>query len=686
MKTKSDLILRLRYLLISCLLGLNVKEEQLLYPRRIMRTRRYDPALVGDASSSSEECSMRFSPTIKPRKEAGTSSNPLSELGTLKEQLTLIETEYSFVCLLTEADVFDELKNIGCKSQIFLKPYECLSEVVKAGGQKLIIIVSQSLSKHFVPLIHDLIQVIYIYIQHKFDSYYANEDDNYVNDKRYPKVRASFIEQTMFISKLNDDIKQLCNIPLREPLLDDISQINTTIDFYIISKNSSSLKSLTDEEKKFVSFQLIIKTILESGSVNPLNSLPTASELCRNFPKESEDKVLEELIDKLYQKYIPEKAIHFYLSDTLVKKKLNICLRSKNIQTICKSWFFIRDLLKQLPGVKKPIIVYRGHYLTCDAVQRLKKNVGNFITFTKFLTMSTSNIRAIRRSEVDRSHTELQSVVYQLEISDGSTNPRFSMIKETYEETIFLFAAGNVFCIESVEQLANQGWCCKLSINSNDESILSRMFQHYETEIGTSLTYLSLGVYLNEIGEEALARQYYEILLAVTTDSDVTSCIQNNLAIICERRKNLKNARDLWNLAAKVQKMDALKIAIPVVEKKSDVIMAQPVPNTSTVINFYNLACVYQQAGSFDKALELCTQALTSSTIESDSADITLVYSAMGSVYFSQKKYGDALKYFEMALDNALIRLLPTDSQIDQYLNNVRLLKNIINEIEPSDM
>ena len=238
------------------------------------------------------------------------------------------------------------------------------------------------------------------------------------------------------------------------------------------------------------------------------------------------------------------------------------------------------------------------------------------------------------------------------------------------------------FCIDSVEKLNDQVWCCKLYIDSDNESVLTRMFQHYEAEIGTPLTYLSLGIYLNALGKEDLARQYYEALLAVAEDPDITSSIHNNLAVIFEQKDDLISARKYWELASKTEKVDTLKMSTSLSEQNTDVIMADPVPRTSPVINYYNLACVYQQAGYFDEALEECEKALKLATNTSDSANVALVHSAMGSVYFSQKRYEDALKSFEFALEIALIHLPPTDPLIDQYLNNIRLLKNRITEKE----
>ncbi|CAF1199593.1 unnamed protein product [Adineta steineri] len=254
------------------------------------------------------------------------------------------------------------------------------------------------------------------------------------------------------------------------------------------------------------------------------------------------------------------------------------------------------------------------------------------------------------------------------------------MIKQSYEELIFLFAAGNVFRIESVEKLNDQVWYCKLCINSNDESELAKMFQHYETEIGTSLTYLSLGVYLNKIGRKDMAVQYYKTLLAVETDFGIISSIHNNLATIDGNGKYFVNAQDYWNQASNIHKVDTSKTYTPSLKQKAQVIMADLVTDTSPIINYYNLACIYRVTGRFDEALNACDQALSLKTAAFDPINISRVHSARGSVYFSQENYEDALKSYRMALDIALLHLSTADALIDQYLNNVRLLNNKINE------
>lgn len=626
------------------------------------------------AEDSDKHTPSRTLTTTQEEKVIETPSGPLSRLNTLKHQISVIDNGYSLVCLLSEADSFPELKDIGCNVQTYHKSYECVSYLATSIEQKLIVIVSQSLATNFIPIIHDFIQVMYIYVLHKYDSLCTSGDENFINNKQYPKVRASSIEQNMLISKINDDLKQLSNTRVRLP---DFPRGSIKNNFYTMSKQSSS-KSLSAEEKHFVSYQLIIKTILESGNANPLNKITTALQL--------DPVLIPEINDEFKRKYVSEKAIHFYTNNTSLKTELDTCFREENIEKICKLWFFIHDLLKRLPAGKKKMTVYRGQCITKDAIKQLNDNVNSFVTFTTFFTMSTSSIHAIYRTEEDCSNPELSWMIFQLDIDDESTSTRFCMLEQSYEETIFLFAAGNVFFIESIGKSADHIWLCKLSINSNHESVLNGIFQHYEKEIGTALTYLSLGAFLDETGKDDLARRYYKILLELSTDSNSTCCINNNLAIIYEHRKDLTNAQICWDLAAKGKNYETRSSSVTPKKQNSDIIIAHPVPGTSPIISYYNLACAYQQQGRFDEALEVCKQALELSKTVPESRDSALVHSAIGSIYFRQQKYPDALISFQEALGNALNHRLPTDPLIDQYLNNIRILKTKLDGKESSEM
>ncbi|CAF3304893.1 unnamed protein product [Rotaria sp. Silwood2] len=595
--------------------------------------------------------------------------------------VTTIRPEYTLIYLLDDLHTFDKSNYIEYKSQFFTNPYECLSKVVEAVGDKLTIIVSQSISKHLVPLIHDLIQVIYIYILHTFGNYHENEDDNYVNDKRYPKVRGSFIEQNMLWTKMNADLSALRDIYHQSWSFDNNFTTEINFDFYLIRKHPSSLKGLADQEQDFVFLKLLIEAILESDITNPFTDVNKSSKLYQISSSQIKNKLSQSTFNEFRKQYMPSKAINFYLTNTSLREDLNIYISNKDIEKICEWWFFIHDLFKQLPDSKKPIIVYHGEDLMNDEIQQIKDNVGGFMVSKNFFSMSTSNARAMSYSGKLRFDPHREYVLFQLKISDCSTRTKFSMLEQSSEETLFLFAASNVFRIESIEKINDKFWYCKLFINKENEEELTQAFQHYETEIGIPLTYLSLGTYLNEIGKPDLARKYYGILLQVSNDPDVISSIQNNLAIISNDENESTIAVGHLADALKAQKIDKLKVSTvcsSTVQSTSDIILATPVSGTSQIISCYNLACAYRINGNFNAALEECDTALNLTTNMHDSADIVLVYAAKGSVYYSQQNYADALKFFKMALDIALLHLPTTDPLIDQYLNNVRILTNII--------
>ncbi|CAF0771960.1 unnamed protein product [Adineta steineri] len=424
-----------------------------------------------------------------------------------------------------------------------------------------------------------------------------------------------------------------------------------------------------------------MKTILQFDNTNPLTDIASLVQLHQNSTNETDGIFPSNGDYEFYQKYVLNKTIDYYLTNASLKDELNMCFGSKNIQKICKLWLFIHDLLKQLPGSKKPVTLYRGQYLATQEIQEIRNNTGGFMQYFKFFSMSTSNILAICRREEDYLHLHPESVLFQLKINDSYTNTRFGLVTQTNEEKTFLFAPGSIFRIESVEKLSDHTWCCKLCLSNADENKLTSTFQHYEKEIGTALTFLSLGIYLSEIGQVDEAITYFQTLLSVSKDPDITSAILNNLAIISTCKDDPAVARSQLEQALKLQTSDThttSTVTLLSPKKTLDMMLAQPIPSTLPIINYYNLACIHRDLERFDEALKECEKALKSTKTEINSTHTALVYGAMGSVYYAREDHGNALKYFRMALDVALIHLPSTDPLIYQYLNNIRILSNNI--------
>ncbi|CAF4047910.1 unnamed protein product [Adineta steineri] len=172
----------------------------------------------------------------------------------------------------------------------------------------------------------------------------------------------------------------------------------------------------------------------------------------------------------------------------------------------------------------------------------------------------------------------------------------------------------------------------------------------------------------------------YHETLTFSTNEPPSTLETEYSSTIDGHEKYFESAQNYWDQASNIQKVDTSKTYTPQLEQKVEVIMADLVPDTSPIINCYNLACVYRVTGRFDEALNACEQALSLTAAASDSINIARVHSARGSIYFSQEKYEDALKSYRMALNIALVHLSTADPLIDQYLNNVRLLNNKINE------
>ena len=603
------------------------------------------------------ETAVHTSATLSPRSSPTGKSPSVSSL------------EYSFI-YLTDVRISDELKHTKYKPQFFSEPLECSSALISAVGQRLIIIVSQSLSEEFIPLVHDLVQVIYIYILHKYDSYRENEDDSYINDKRYPKIRGSFIEHAMLMATLNSDLKQLSNMCAESSCLCS----DTSFNFYLISQYPPSLKSLADEEYDFVLSQLVLNTILKCDVRNSLTDIVMST-------NQDGGKRLWNRHREFHQKYVPEKAINYYLTEVSLQNELTTSFHTKNLQKIYEWWYFIHDLLKQLRGGKKSITLHHGQFLMADKIEEIKAHVGGFLVSSSFISMSTSNARQMCYSRNKSSHSHLEHVFFQFTIKSRSTQTRFSMVAHSKEEETYLFAPGSIFRIESIEKISNQSWLCKLHISNEDEIELAQTFQRYAVETGTELTYLSFGKYLQKMGQAALGIEYLEDLRRACSDPDTISTIRNNILIISNdemvpaaAKNNLGGVAESPTLNTQEESV----INVPLLTPTVDIVLANPVYESSPIMNHYNLACAYRQAQNYEQALKECNEAINLNTSTSDSGHTALLYGAMASVYYSQKNYADALKYFKMASDKASLYFPSTDSLVYQYQNNVKILNSNI--------
>lgn len=605
--------------------------------------------------TTAQETAVRQSATLFPQPS------------TLGKPPSVSSLEYSFIYLLTDVHMSEELKHTKYKSEFFSEPVECLSTIIRAAGERLIIIVSQSLSEELIPFVHDLMQVIYIYILHKYDSYRENEEESYVYDKRYRKIRGSFIEHAMLTATLDSDLKYLSNMCAESSRL----RIDTSFPFYLISKYPGSLKSLLGEEYNFVLLQLVVHTILKCDESDSLTDLVTSS-------NQEDGEPLWNKHNEFHKKYVPEKAMNYYLRDVSLQNELNTSFRTENLQKICEWWYFIHGLLKQLRGGKISITLYHGQYLVADKVQEIKDNAEGFMVSSGFISMSTSNIRHMCHSRNNSSHSHVEYVFFQLKINNCSTKTRFAMVADSKGKKTYLFAPGSIFRIESIEKLNNQSWLCKLNISSEDEMELAQTFQHYAAETGTELTYLSLGRYLKEMGQADLAIKYLENLYRACKDPDTISAIRNSILMIHSDKKESSAAKEHLKGVAETQTLHTTEepaVNVPLLTPAADIVLANPVYESSAIMSHYNLACDCRQNQNYEQALKECNEAIKLNTSTSDSGRTALLYGALASVYYCQKNHTDALKYFEMALHKASLYFPSTDPLVYQYQNNVQILK-----------
>ncbi|CAF0921057.1 unnamed protein product [Didymodactylos carnosus] len=264
------------------------------------------------------------------------------------------------------------------------------------------------------------------------------------------------------------------------------------------------------------------------------------------------DPTVFENTNDFEDRYTPDHVIDFFQTRSTaffginesIKDSLNDALRNEHIPTICAFWFLIHDLFNQLlgPSLKHPTPVFHGQYMTGDELFMLETNIGAFISFKTFFSTSTSSVCALRHVGNGQRLPDLEAVLFEIKFNESNTRKRFAKTVWGQQADILLFSPATIFRLDSVEKLNEQLWHCTLSISGEYEDKVGEICKDFENEIGVPVTFLSLGIYLSELGQGKKAANYYETLLMITTSSETKTAIHNNLAIVYEQLKDFHRA------------------------------------------------------------------------------------------------------------------------------------------------
>ncbi|CAF4560881.1 unnamed protein product [Didymodactylos carnosus] len=219
-----------------------------------------------------------------------------------------------------------------------------------------------------------------------------------------------------------------------------------------VEAKNKSIRDLSKENCTFFWFQLLIETLLRMPQTSSAKS--DLLDLCRQHYDGNDEELSK--INEFERCYCCEQAIWWYTRDSFLYRQLNKAFRTENIDIIFKFRFFIIDLNKQLYAMHNnylellrtyfnKLTVYRGQAIPTEELERLKYNIGGFISMNTFLSTTTDREIALIYAGNGSDRPTHESVLFEITIDLNalSTDKPFVNIKDlryfngTIQQTAF---------------------------------------------------------------------------------------------------------------------------------------------------------------------------------------------------------------------------------------------------------
>ncbi|CAF0850500.1 unnamed protein product [Adineta steineri] len=418
---------------------------------------------------------------------------------------------FSLIWLDANVDVKDsrgtevKLRSIINHIKRFKDIKQC-QQYIEQTSQKdrLILIVSGRLGQKIVPHIHQLRQVISIYV------YCMNKKSNEQWAHKFAKIKSVVVDLDELVSQITKDHK--IQKKVEEPL-----SIN------IFTTNVDAGKSTTGVNGEFVFSQILIDCLLQLKSTeidkNELINL-CENEYVGNYTELNN-------LREFQGDYSPDKVLWWYTKESFFYKTLNAALRTQNIHMIFLFRAFIHDIYRQLQKYqsKRPLQVYRCQLMSNDELNSLKQNIGQFISINSFFSTSDERRTALFLLGDITTPIDSERVLFEIDADSKvvNTKPFANISDHSYfpDESEVLFMIGSIFRLDNIYRNEDQIWIVKISLCNDDEHDLKQVLMYMKQQIESGEMNLRiLGNLLWEMGKLDLAEKYLTRLLKQIPSND----------------------------------------------------------------------------------------------------------------------------------------------------------------------
>lgn len=423
----------------------------------------------------------------------------------------------------------------------YTDPDECLDFISHIKDEKIFLVVSGTIVEQFAPRVQDASQIDSIY------SLSSQEEVNNIQNDNIPGLAGTFTTVPLLCKQVETAIK-ICGHNLLKP---EVMQSKA-------------------ERIRFMYDQLFREIILNSEEEN----MEEVYQFCHEYYSSSKNEQEQEYLNQFRSTYSKKDSIHWYTKEGCLYRALNKALRTREYETLYELRTFIRHLHEEITvrlnktGWEIPTL-YRGQAMETAELDRIRKNIGEPMFFTNFLSTSTNHKTAMRFAEKSLTNPkdkEKVKVLFEIKVDKNVRFP-FANIRELSEyrhEEEWLFSMGSIFRIDTIKKQDETELIGLTSINDNDEQlvILKEHFQNFVKDKNVCLNFARL---MHQLADWKGSREFYRKSLDKETEYYRQAAIYNNLGSIAlelgEYDEALKNYKRSLELEQKVENPDYKDLA-----------------------------------------------------------------------------------------------------------------------------
>ena len=523
--------------------------------------------------------------------------------------------------------VQDQLENLVDSFRIFTNIDKCIDYIIKKINDKIIFITSKE----------DVIRKIHSYKQ----------------------IYSTFI--------VNSNIDNLCR-KIQETLAPSKTNLSGILFVSTIDINR--------QDPTFMYSQLL-RDILLNDDLDEFEDETKEEmiEYCRQIY--STDKNTLRILDEFEEHFLSELAIYWYSRESFLYKLLNRALWTTQPDILYKLRYFLRQLHEQISTQAKlqftkprTFIVYRGQNMSKEQVEKLKTNIGGFLSFNNFL--STSLKRKTARSFLVGSDI---GVLFEIYIDTKIKKFPFANIEHLsyqqgeYNESEILFSMGTVFRMVGMDREENF-YRVQLMLTDDMDEQLDQYTQNTREKTYSTHSFLSVLKLMYELKQytsiDCFARMFKIENEYSKIDQDLHEEINNLFGLTSHHRGQFKDALEYFN--------QSLNICLNRFEDDYS--------KLATI--YFHIGSIYLEQVNVETAVsnyELALECL----INSDDPDITLVLKCslnMASLVYQADEYDEALKLYQFVLEKQIEYFGENDKLLIETYNMLSIISYKLNDYE----